>query len=142
MTLFLCEIDVDDLWVRWVRAGHDPAMIYDPETNSFDELAGVGLPLGVFEDYRYQTLTRKIKPGQIIAIGTDGIWETTNTDGQQFGKERFKDAIQAHPSESAIEILNRVINEVNGFAGNSEKSNDVTLVIIKIVQGDVLCSLP
>jgi len=133
MTLFLCEIDVDDHWVRWVRAGHDPALIYDPETDSFDELAGIGLPLGVFEDSRYQTLTREIKPGQIFAIGTDGIWETTNAQGQPFGKARFKDVIQAHPSESAAKILTRVINAVDGFAGNSEKSDDVTLVIIKIV---------
>ncbi len=132
MTLFLCEIDVDNQWVRWVRAGHDPAMIYDPGIDSFDELNGRGLPLGVFEDSNYQTITHKIKPGQIIAIGTDGIWETTNAEGQQFGKERFKDVIQDHPSESAAEILTRVINEVDGFAGKSEKSDDVTLVIIKV----------
>ena len=132
MTLFLCEIDIDDHWVRWVRAGHDPALIYDPETDSFDELSGRGLPLKVVEDSRYQTLTREIKPGQIIAIGTDGIWETTNTEGQQFGKGRFKDVIQTHASENAVEILTKVINAVDGFAGKSEKSDDVTLVIIKV----------
>jgi sigma-B regulation protein RsbU (phosphoserine phosphatase) len=132
MTLFLCEIDVDNQWVRWVRAGHDPGMIYDPETNSFNELAGTGLPLGVFEDSRYQTQTREIKPGQIIAIGTDGIWETTNAQAQQFGKERFKDIIQNHYKDSAAEILTRVINDIDRFAGNSEKSDDVTLVIIKV----------
>jgi sigma-B regulation protein RsbU (phosphoserine phosphatase) len=132
MTLFLCEIDVDNQWVRWVRAGHDPALIYDLETDSFDELGGRGLALGVFEDSKYQTLTREIKPGQIIAIGTDGIWETTNKQGQQFGKERFKNVIQANASENAVEILTRVINEVDDFAGQSEKSDDVTLVIIKV----------
>jgi sigma-B regulation protein RsbU (phosphoserine phosphatase) len=132
MTLFLCEIDVDDQWVRWVRAGHDPALIYDPETDSFDELAGIGLPLGVFEDSRYQTLTRKVKPGQIIAIGTDGIWETTNVQGQQFGKAQFKNVIQTHAAESAVKILTEVINAVDGFVDNSEKSDDVTLVIIKV----------
>ena len=132
MTLFLCEIDVDNQWVRWVRAGHDPAQIYDLETDSFDELGGRGLALGVFEDSKYQTLTREIKPRQIIAIGTDGIWETTNIQGQQFGKERFKNVIQANASESAVEILTEVIHEVDNFAGNSEKSDDVTLVIIKV----------
>ena len=132
MTLFLCEIDVDNQWVRWVRAGHDPALIYDLETDSFDELGGRGLALGIFEDSKYQTLTREIKPRQIIAIGTDGIWETTNIQGQQFGKERFKNVIQANASESAVEILTRVINEVDDFAGQSEKSDDVTLVIIKV----------
>jgi sigma-B regulation protein RsbU (phosphoserine phosphatase) len=69
---------------------------------------------------------------RFIAIGTDGIWETTNAQGQQFGKERFKNVIQAGASESAVEILTRVINEVDGFAGMKEKSDDVTLVVIKV----------
>jgi len=132
MTLFLCEIDVDDQWVRWVRAGHDPAIIYDPEKDAFDELGGRGLPLGVFDDSSYQIQTREIKTGQIIAIGTDGIWETTNANGDQFGKARFEAVIQAHSSESAAEILSGVINEVESFAGMCEKSDDVTLVIIKV----------
>jgi len=134
MTLFLCEIDIDAQLVRWVRAGHDPAMIYDSEKDAFNELGGRGLPLGVFDDSNYQIQTREIKPGQIIAIGTDGIWETTNPDGRQFGKDRFKAVLQAHSSESAAEILTSVFNEVDGFAGNSEKSDDVTLVIIKIAE--------
>ena len=132
MTLFLCKIDIDDQLVRWVRAGHDPAMIYDPATDAFDELGGRGLALGVFEDSSYQTLSREISSGQIIAIGTDGIWETTNPDGRQFGKDRFRAIIQSHSSESAGAILTCVINEVDVFAGNSEKSDDVTLVIIKV----------
>lgn len=132
MTLFLCEIDIDDQLVRWVRAGHDPAMIYDPEKDAFDELGGRGLPLGVFDDSSYQIQTREIKPGQIIAIGTDGIWETTNPDGHLFGKDRFKAVLQAHSSESAAEIMTGVINEVDAFAAKNEKLDDVTLVIIKV----------
>jgi len=134
MTFFLCEIDIDAQLVRWVRAGHDPAMIYDSEKDAFNELGGRGLPLGVFDDSNYQIQTREIKPGQIIAIGTDGIWETTNPDGRQFGKDRFKAVLQAHSSESAAEILTSVFNEVDCFAGNNEKSDDVTLVIIKIAE--------
>ena len=135
MTLFLCEIDVDDQWVRWVRAGHDPAIIYAPEKDAFDELGGRGLPLGIFEDSNYQTLTRQIKPGQVIAIGTDGIWETTNTEGQQFGKARFEAVIKTNASKSAANILAGVINAVESFVGQCEKSDDVTLVIVKVEGG-------
>ena len=132
MTFFLCEIDIDQQLVRWVRAGHDPAIIYDPEKDAFDELGGQGLPLGIFEDSNYQTLTREIKPGQIIAIGTDGIWEATNAEGHQFGKARFEAVLRANASESAANILTSVINAVEGFAGQSEKSDDITLVIVKV----------
>ena len=95
MTLFLCEIDIDDQMFRWVRASHDPAIIYDPEKDAFDELGGRRLPLGVFDDSSYQIQTREIKPGQIIAIGTDGIRETANPAGHRFGKDRFKAALRA-----------------------------------------------
>lgn len=115
MTLFLCEIDVDDQGIRWVRAGHDAAMIYDPETNFFDELAGAGLLLEVFENSSYQTLAHEIKRGQIIAIGTDGIWETTNAQDQQFGKKSFKDVIRNHYDEGAAQIVSNVFKELGKF---------------------------
>jgi serine phosphatase RsbU (regulator of sigma subunit) len=86
----------------------------------------------IVADINRQLVRDVEESGQIIAIGTDGIWETTKPQGQQFGKARFKNVIQRHAAESAAEILNRVINAVDGFAGNSEKSDDVTLVIIKV----------
>jgi sigma-B regulation protein RsbU (phosphoserine phosphatase) len=78
MTLFFSEIDRRNSKIRWVRAGHDPAMIYDPVSNSFKDLDGGGLPLGVFENTVYHQFEHQIKPGQIILIGTDGIWESHN----------------------------------------------------------------
>jgi sigma-B regulation protein RsbU (phosphoserine phosphatase) len=132
MTLFLSEVDLENRLVKWVRAGHDPAMVYDPETNTFDQLSGRGLPLGVFENSGYDTLIREIRPGQIIAIGTDGIWEATNPDGQPFGKQRFRDVIQNHCAESAAEMVTAVFNELESYAGESIQPDDVTLVIIKV----------
>jgi sigma-B regulation protein RsbU (phosphoserine phosphatase) len=132
MTLSLCEFDVDNYLIRWIRAGHDPAMVYDPDENHFYELTGLGLPLGVFEDYSYQSYTRIIKPGQIIAIGTDGIWETTNPDDQSFGKTRFKEVIRNHYDKSASEIVAHVFSTLEKFAGKKSQSDDVTLVIVKV----------
>jgi sigma-B regulation protein RsbU (phosphoserine phosphatase) len=116
----------------WVRAGHDPAMLYDPGNDTFKELGGPGLPLGVFEDTRYQSMTREIQAGQIIIIGTDGVWEATNSDGLFFGKDRFKEVIRAHHQDGAEKILAHVFKELDTFTGNGNKPDDVTLVIIKV----------
>jgi sigma-B regulation protein RsbU (phosphoserine phosphatase) len=132
MTLFLSEVDLENRIIKWVRAGHDPAMMYDAKTNTFDEFSGRGLPLGVFENTSYHTLTREIRQDQVIAIGTDGIWEATNPNGQPFGKERFKDIIQNHYNESAADIVTKVFSELESFACESNLQDDVTLVIIKI----------
>jgi sigma-B regulation protein RsbU (phosphoserine phosphatase) len=132
MTLFFCEIDSPNRTIRWVNAGHDPALAFNPDSGNFVELAGHSLPLGVSEKSAYQEFQRKILPGQILLIGTDGIWESRNARGEMFGKERFRQVISAHARETAIEILQAVTAELNRFSHPLGKEDDVTLVIIKV----------
>lgn len=132
MTLFICEIDNPNKIIRWVNAGHDPAFTFDPNSGNFAELEGHSLPLGVSEKTAYQELQRKILPGQILLIGTDGIWESRNAQGQMFGKERFRRVISDHPRQTAGEILQAVIDELNRFSHPLEKEDDVTLVVVKV----------
>jgi sigma-B regulation protein RsbU (phosphoserine phosphatase) len=133
MTLFLCEIDRDNKVIYWVNAGHDPAMIYDRENGTFEELTGNGLPLGVSETAAYQKFDKDITPGQIVLMGTDGIWEAQNPQGEMFGKERFKDVIRENAGRPSKEIIQAIIKQVDSFRLPLEKADDVTLVVIKIV---------
>ncbi len=73
ITLFYCEIDIKEKCFRWVHAGHEPAILYDPADDSFELLSGEGLPLGIMEEWVYEESEKKIQTGQIILIGTDGI---------------------------------------------------------------------
>ncbi|NIP24475.1 MAG: SpoIIE family protein phosphatase, partial [candidate division Zixibacteria bacterium] len=70
MTFFYCELTARETEVRWVRAGHDPALVYDPSTDVFDELKGQGLALGLDNTFEYECFHRRIEPGQVIVIGT------------------------------------------------------------------------
>jgi sigma-B regulation protein RsbU (phosphoserine phosphatase) len=132
MTLFICEVDRDNQIIQWVNAGHDPAIIFDREGGKFDELTGKALPLGVSEMTTYQKFDKKIIPGHIIMMGTDGIWETQNPQGELFGKERFKDIIRDNAGRPAKEIVQAVIKQVDSFRHPLEKEDDVTLVVTKI----------
>ena len=134
MTLFYSMIDRHNKCIRWVNAGHDPAIIYNPIADSFGELTGRGLPLGVFYDSEYTESQREITPGQIIVIGTDGIWEAHNQNGMMFGKDKLKEVIHLHANESAKEILDAVINEVEQFSYPLKKEDDLTLVVMKVEQ--------
>jgi sigma-B regulation protein RsbU (phosphoserine phosphatase) len=133
MTLFYLSVDMSKDCIAWIRAGHDPAVIYDPVRDRFEELKGEGIALGVNEAYAYK-INRKegIADGQVIAIGTDGIWEAFNQDGQMFGKERFREIIRRHASAGADDILNAVYSEVTRFAEGRKSEDDITLVIIKV----------
>jgi sigma-B regulation protein RsbU (phosphoserine phosphatase) len=133
MTLFICEIDRSNKILHWVNAGHDPAIIYDRESGQFEELSGNALPLGVSETATYQKFDRQIHPGQIIMMGTDGIWEAQSRQGEMFGKERFKDIIRHNAGLPAKDIIQAVIKEVDRFCHPLEKTDDVTLVVSKIM---------
>jgi len=132
MTLFLCEIDRQNELIHWVNAGHEPGIIYDRHTDEFIELTGGGLPLGVSQKSAYQKFQRAITPGQIILIGTDGIWEAQNHAGEMFGKDRFKNVIREHANESASRIIDAVLGGLDDFQQSRQKEDDVTLVVIKI----------
>jgi sigma-B regulation protein RsbU (phosphoserine phosphatase) len=133
MTLFICEIDRDNQIIHWVNAGHDPAIIYDYESGKFEELAGNALPLGVSETTAYQKLDKEIIPGQIIMMGTDGIWEAQSPQGEMFGKDRFKDIIREYADRPAKDIIQEVIKAVDRFCHPLQKADDVTLVATKII---------
>jgi sigma-B regulation protein RsbU (phosphoserine phosphatase) len=133
MTLFFGEINRRDKIFQWVRAGHDAAFFYDVDTDSISELAGGGLPLGVSAKTEYEQLKCQIKPGQIIAIGTDGIWETTNPQGDMFGKQRLMKILRTHAGRSAQDIIDAVTAALNDFRYPMKtRSDDITLVVIKV----------
>ncbi len=133
MTLFYLTVDPQEDRIDWVRAGHDPALLYDPQKDAFQELKGTGMALGVNDAFKYaENRHEGLINGQIIAIGTDGIWEAFNKDGAMFGKQRFKEIIRQNAAAGADDILNAVYNEINQFTEGQKTEDDITLVIIKI----------
>jgi sigma-B regulation protein RsbU (phosphoserine phosphatase) len=133
MTLFYGEINLREQLFHWVRAGHDAAFFYDPQADSFEELGGGGLPLGVAPNTAYEQLQRAIRPGRIIVIGTDGIWETLNPLGEMFGKKNLQNIIRAHADRSARDIIAAVTAALDDFRYPLKtRADDITLVIIKV----------
>jgi sigma-B regulation protein RsbU (phosphoserine phosphatase) len=132
MTFFYCELTERETEARWVRAGHDPALIYDPSTDAFDELKGQGLALGLDDSFEYDSYHRRIEPGQVIMIGTDGIWEMHNKDGEMFGKEAVMEIIRNNQTTSARQIVDTVTETLERFRGDEAPEDDITLVVIKV----------
>ena len=118
--------------VRWVRAGHDPALIYDPSTDAFDELKGQGPALGLDSSFEYDSFHRRIETGQVIMIGTDGIWEMHNKAGEMFGKKGLREIIRNNHTASARQIVDTVTGALERFRGDEAPEDDITLVVIKV----------
>ncbi|MDJ0723417.1 MAG: SpoIIE family protein phosphatase [Desulfobacterales bacterium] len=133
ITLFYLEFDMARRGLRWVRAGHDPAIVYDPRTDAFTELGGSGMALGIQPDYTYLSEEALLgASGQIIVLATDGIWEAHNARQEMFGKERVQAIIRRHRYEPSIVIRDRLFEAVDGFT-EGRQEDDITLAVIKIL---------
>ncbi|KHK00302.1 Serine phosphatase RsbU, regulator of sigma subunit [Desulfovibrio sp. TomC] len=135
MTLFYMEFDRAAGMISWVRAGHDPAMLFDPEQSTFTELIGPGIPLGVVRDYAFLQQDRCwLLPGQVLLIGSDGLWEARNSFGEMFGKDRTKDVIKSNAELSSQSILDALLASQSEFVGTDTSEDDITLIVIKATQ--------
>jgi len=133
MTMFYLNLDETKRQACWVRAGHDPAIFYDPATGSFEELGGSGIALGVDEKWNYKEYTKSdLNKGQIIFLSTDGIWEAFNQKDEMFGKERIYNNIRKNSSLSADEIIDIMIASLKSFQQGAQIEDDITMVVIKI----------
>ena len=133
ITLFFLIIEAHSGNATWARAGHEPALLYDPYSDNFVKLEGKGLPLGVDGNFRYEDYSLNVKPGQILVFTTDGLWENRNIKGEMFGRERFINLIRQNAGLGAEEIQTTIIEAVTSFQGKAQQEDDITLVILKFL---------
>jgi sigma-B regulation protein RsbU (phosphoserine phosphatase) len=131
MTLFFLMIEARNGRLTWVRAGHDPALIYSPHSEHFEKLEGKGLPLGVEENWQYRDYSATVKPGQIVILTTDGALEARNQKGEMFGRDRFKEIIHRNANLEAEGIRLAIIDAVAAFCGKAKQEDDITVVVMK-----------
>jgi phosphoserine phosphatase RsbU/P len=83
-------------------------------------------------EYREQT-SAPLQPGQVLFIGTDGVWELPDTKGEQFGKDRLREVIRESAARTADEIAAAVRERLTAFRGDTKSVDDVTFVVVKVL---------
>ena len=132
MTLCYLALDARLRQARGVCAGHDAAIVYDPKTDAFSEMSGVDIPLGIEPGWEFKEHgPTSFEVGQIVVIGTDGIWEARDLQGEFFGKERLREVIRRCADRPAAEISNAITDALNTFCRGRAQEDDVTLVAFK-----------
>lgn len=118
--------------LTYVNAGHCPPLLYDPENNTFTELNEGGPILGFLDDITYKQGSCTLRPGLVLVLYTDGITEAEDADGNHFGEARLKEAIHRHANKDARGVMDGILNEINGFRGTYSRSDDETVVVLKV----------
>ena len=134
ITLLGVYLDPQSGRLVWVRAGHDPALLYRAREDRFEDLMGEGAALGLDPDavFPANALT-DLEPGDILVLYTDGITEARNPRGAMFGRERIKASIRAQAHRSARRIRDNLLDDVKDHIAAEGVEDDVTLVVAKLV---------
>jgi sigma-B regulation protein RsbU (phosphoserine phosphatase) len=133
VTLFLLEVDPVAGHLEWVRAGHDPALLYCASTDDVQDLGGPGMALGVDDATSYLSGGRSgLSVGDILVIGTDGVWETQGEGPEKFGKARVGAILRSHHGREAEAILQAILSSLTEFRGKNLQEDDITLVVVKV----------
>jgi sigma-B regulation protein RsbU (phosphoserine phosphatase) len=91
------------------------------------------MAMGIDADHAYEQYSKEdLAPGQIILMGTDGIWEAQNPRGHMFGKETINRIIRQYSDTDAKGLLTACLYALDKFRDGVKPEDDVTLVVIKI----------
>ena len=132
VTLFIGVLDLPTGLLRYCDAGHDAPFVLHGTTSTLLPVKP-HLPVGVFEDMKYDVQTATILPDSTIFLYTDGLTEAKNTARKQFGIERVKDLMEGFVNESPQEMLEKIVAAVECFVKNAEQSDDLTMLAVRYV---------
>jgi len=128
-TLFLAEYDDRKRNFRFVNCGHYPPVLLRAD-NTPERLDSTSTVLGLFENWNSEVEERQLRPGDILALYTDGVTESFNDAGDEFGEERLIDALVKNRDRCADAITAAIVEEVRLFSPR-EQHDDITLIVAK-----------
>jgi sigma-B regulation protein RsbU (phosphoserine phosphatase) len=132
MTLFTAVLDPGPRLLRYVSAGHDPALLYRGATGEIIETRSTGLPLGMFEGQHYSVLELSVEPGDVLLLSTDGIAEASDLRGVFYGRERLKDDLRELYQRPTREIAEEIQKRVLTFTHPRALTDDLSLVVARL----------
>ena len=133
VTLLFVRLSPKTGTVCYASAGHPPALWLDCSGHLKRELKRTGIPLGIRPDTEY-TVSEDfpLEPGDLLALMTDGVEESTSEDGEMFGKERIVQTLGTHQVESAAEIVAGLHEAGRSHEAADHQPDDFTTIVLKV----------
>ncbi|HEY3626672.1 MAG TPA: SpoIIE family protein phosphatase [Terracidiphilus sp.] len=126
-TLFFANYDVDTGHLVYANCGHVPGLIVRAG-GTVEQLDANNTVLGLFEDWEGTVSSAQLERGDLLALCTDGITESADELGEEFGQERLVECLRRHDSLGAQELGAAVIKDVLAFSGGRQ-FDDLTLIV-------------
>jgi sigma-B regulation protein RsbU (phosphoserine phosphatase) len=134
--------DPTNLRLTYCGAGHDwPLLVRVPKDRAVEDkdvqrLTADGMALGIDPSQKYPKGMVQLAHGDVLVAFTDGLHDATNFEGKRFGGTRLRrsllELLAAEPKASAARIVDHVIAQVRQHAGLSGRSDDITVVVLRV----------
>ena len=132
ITLVAAIVSPDTDEVLVLSAGHGPILHYIAATGEVESHAAHAMPLGVIEEFDFEDAQRfTMRPGDVLALTTDGFFEWPNVDGVMFGTHQLRRSLAQHAHRGPGAIIDGMVRDVEAFTGIVPQPDDLTAVIIK-----------
>ena len=130
VTLFYSELDPHSHQLTYINAGHNSPLLVRA-SGEVTQLDIGGFPLGItpFGDYREGW--GEVEPGDVLVIYSDGVTESLNEQGDEFGEARLIEVVLKNRERTAAGLRDRIDEALTRFVGKAKSVDDLTLVILK-----------
>ncbi|MBP1749652.1 MAG: Stage sporulation family protein [Deltaproteobacteria bacterium] len=135
VTLFYAIIDLQKKHLHYVNAGHNPPILCKGNGGDIVLLGAKGIALGVMDEIDLQEVKLDLSNNDLIVFYTDGITEAINGKEEQFGQERLIKLIVQNRGLPAQELIDRIKSEVTDFTRGQAQFDDLTLIVLKSLEG-------
>jgi serine phosphatase RsbU (regulator of sigma subunit) len=140
VTFFYGVVDRAQMRLSYACAGHNPPLVVKADGTT-DWLREAGMPLGVLPENTYALADVPLEAGDVLVLYSDGVTEAERpcrdaAEGDEpefFDDHRLEETVRNAREQSAAEIVQSVVDAVHDFTGGAELSDDLTLVVVKIV---------
>jgi serine phosphatase RsbU (regulator of sigma subunit)/uncharacterized glyoxalase superfamily protein PhnB len=130
-TLFFAEYDQRLERVRYANCGHLPALILR-RNGTLERLEPTCTVVGLFEDWKCCVSESRLDEGDLLALYTDGVTESSDSSDEEFGEVRLIEELRSHRGLPSAELANTIVQKVLHFSA-PEQFDDITLIIAKRV---------
>ncbi|MFC5465536.1 PP2C family protein-serine/threonine phosphatase [Lederbergia graminis] len=113
----------------YASAGHEPGFLYSHKHNAFSDLDGKGLLLGIEKKTKYKEYEKRIFPGDMIILLSDGVTECKQGDRfiEREDLVQFIEKYKHLPSQDIVTNIYKDLERLQGF----KLRDDFTLIILK-----------
>lgn len=129
-TLFYCVVDNATRMMRYVNAGHPPALLIRQDGSCVFLEAG-GPPVGMFPAWNYEEGVIELHSGDVILAYTDGVIEATNPEGEEWGLDGLRNALDRYHSRSPEDIVDAVFAALDKYT-DGVQADDATVVALRV----------